>query len=95
MPDAAPSSARRGPPPAPSVATRLLSVWMRHARVYSDSLFANATPAVLEPLFLLLAVGIGVGRYIEAEFNDLPYQEFMSAGILGMTALYTAAFEAT
>ena len=84
-----------GPPPAPSLPMRLFSVWMRHARVYGDSLFANATPAVLEPLFLLLAVGVGVGRYIDAEFNELPYQEFMSAGILGMTALYTAAFEAT
>ena len=86
---------RGTPPPPPSLATRLFSVWMRHARVYSDSLFANATPAVLEPLFLLLAVGLGVGRYIDTQFNDLPYQEFMAAGILGMTALYTAAFEAT
>ena len=76
---------REGPPPAPSTAVRLYSVWMRHARVYADSFFANATPAVLEPLFLLLAVGIGVGRYIDAEFNGLPYQEFMAAGILGMT----------
>ena len=84
-----------GPPPAPRTATRLLAVWMRHWRVYSDSLVANATPAVLEPLLLLLAVGIGVGRYIDARFNDLPYEEFMAAGILGMTALYTAAFEAT
>ncbi len=90
-----PDVASAGPPRAPSLATRLFSVWMRHARVYSDSLLANATPAVLEPLFLLLAVGFGVGRYIEAEFNGLPYQEFMAAGILGMTALYTAAFEAT
>ena len=88
-------AARPGPPPPPSMAVRLFSVWMRHARVYSDSLVANATPAVLEPLFLLLAVGVGVGRYIDAEFNELPYQEFMAAGILGMTALYTAAFEAT
>jgi lipooligosaccharide transport system permease protein len=79
-----PDAVRPGPPPAPSTATRLFAVWMRHARVYSDSLFANATPAVLEPLFLLVAVGIGVGRYIEAEFNELPYQEFMAAGILGM-----------
>lgn len=90
-----PDGGRPLPPPAPTTARRLFSVWMRHARVYSDSLFANATPAVLEPLFLLVAVGIGVGRYIDARFNDLPYQEFMAAGILGMTALYTAAFEAT
>ncbi len=86
---------RGSPPSAPSFATRLCAVWLRHWRVYSDSFFANATPAVLEPLFLLLAVGVGVGRYIDVRFNDLSYQEFMAAGILGMTALYTAAYEAT
>ncbi len=87
--------ARRAPPPPPSTATRVAAVWRRHARVYADSFVANATPAVLEPLFLLLAVGVGVGRYIDAEFNGLPYREFMAAGILGMTAVYTAAFEST
>jgi len=74
---------------------RVLSVWVRHFRVYSDTFVANATPAVLEPIFFLLAIGIGLGRYIEREFNGLPYDSFMAPGILGMTAMYTAAFEAT
>lgn len=82
-------------PAVPGAAARLASVWYRHWRVYSDTFFANATPAVFEPLFLLLAVGVGVGRYIEVRFNGLGYDEFMAPGVLGMTALYTAAYEGT
>jgi lipooligosaccharide transport system permease protein len=88
---ASPARVRR----PPGRAARLASVWFRHWKVYSDTFFANATPAVFEPLFLLLAVGVGVGRYLEVRFNDLGYDEFMAPGVLGMTALYTAAFEAT
>lgn len=83
------------PVTTPSRVQRVVSVWYRHFRVYNTSFFANATPAVLEPLFFQLAVGFGVGRYLGQTFNGLEYATFMAPGILGMTALYTAAFEAT
>lgn len=91
MSEPAPEPAR-----APSGPARVYSVWFRHYRVYANFFIANATPAVFEPLFLLLAVGLGVGRYIHQTFNGgLDYASFMAPGILGMTALYTAAFEAS
>ncbi|MFC1706004.1 ABC transporter permease [Planctomycetota bacterium] len=80
---------------APGVLLRVASVWFRHFRVYSDTFLANATPAVLEPVLLLLAVGVGVGQYLERSFLGLDYAAFMAPGILGMTSLYTAAFETT
>jgi len=81
---------------APSWAKRVISVWFRHWRVYSDTIIANATPAILEPVFFLLAIGLGVGRYIEVEFNGgLSFSEFMAPGIIAMTCVYTAAFEAS
>jgi lipooligosaccharide transport system permease protein len=80
---------------APSLARRIASVWYRHWRVYSDTIVANATPAVLEPTFFIVAVGIGLGRYIEARFMGLDYASFMAPGILAMTCVYTASFEAT
>jgi len=79
----------------PGRVRRVFSVWVRHYRVYMDTFIANATPAIFEPVFFLVAIGIGVGRYIDREFNGLPYAAFMAPGILGMTAMYTAAFEAT
>lgn len=87
---------RSVPATTPTRLQRVLSVWYRHWRVYSTSFIANATPAVLEPLFFQLAVGFGVGRYLKPDFyKGLNYATFMAPGILGMTALYTAAFEAT
>jgi len=87
---------RSAPIRPPGLARRVLAVWFRHFRVYSNFFVANATPAVLEPVLLMLAVGLGVGRYIDRQFNDgLDYPSFMAAGILGITSLYTAAFEAS
>jgi len=80
---------------APALPARVASVWFRHFKVYSDTFVANATPAVLEPVFFLLAVGLGLGRYIDEEFLGLPFSAFMAPGILAMTSVYTAAFEAT
>lgn len=84
-----------GPPRAPSRSRRIAAVWYRHFRVYRKHLLANATPALFEPIFFLLALGLGVGRFIEGDFNGLDYTAFIAPGILGMTAIYTASFEAT
>jgi lipooligosaccharide transport system permease protein len=90
------ASGDRSPVVTPTRLQRVLSVWYRHWRVYNTSFVANATPAVLEPLFFQLAVGFGLGRYLNNDFyKGLDYATFMSPGILGMTAMYTAAFEAT
>lgn len=80
---------------APTVAKRIASVWFRHFRVYADTFIANATPAVLEPVFFLLAVGLGVGRFVDTKFEGLDFASFMAPGILAMTCVYTASFEAT
>lgn len=91
-----PPKADSGTPRAPSGFKRVYAVWFRHFRVYSNFFFANATPAIFEPLFFMLAVGLGVGAYIKETFNgNLDYASFMAPGILAMTSLYTAAFEAS
>ncbi|MCG3136051.1 MAG: hypothetical protein HMLKMBBP_03846 [Planctomycetes bacterium] len=81
--------------PTPSPGARLRAVWTRHAKVYGGTFVSNVTPAVFEPLFFMAAVGLGLGKFITAEFQGLPYVEFMCPGVLAMTALYTASFEAT
>jgi len=91
MSDRAATSSRRAPPRI----LRVASVWYRHWRVYSRFFAANATPAVLEPVFVLLAVGLGVGRYIDEQLLGLDYPSFMAPGLLAMTCVYTAAFEST
>lgn len=80
---------------APSRRARIASVWFRHFTIYSDTFLANATPAIFEPIFMLVAIGLGVGRFIETPFLGLDYASFMAPGVLAMTCMYTAAFEAS
>jgi lipooligosaccharide transport system permease protein len=79
----------------PTRAHRVLSVWRRHVAVYTRSFVSNATPAVFEPVLLLLSVGLGVGKHVATQFNDLPYDAYMAPGILASATLYTASWEST
>ena len=80
---------------APSRTHRVLSVWRRHVAVYTRSFWSNATPAVFEPLLLLLSVGLGVGKHVPTRFNDLAYDAYMAPGILASATLFTASWETT
>jgi lipooligosaccharide transport system permease protein len=91
MPDA-PAAVRHDPP---GRARRVAAVWRRHATVYGRSFWSNATPAVLEPMFLLASVGLGVGAHVEAKFNGLAFAAYMAPGIVASASLWTAAFEST
>ena len=79
----------------PTRAHRVFSVWRRHVTVYTGSFFSNATPAVFEPILLLLSVGLGVGKHVTTQFNDLPYDAYMAPGILASATLFTASWETT
>lgn len=97
---APPAPVLRAPGPAagprrPPAYRRVAAVWFRHVRVYGNFFVANATPAVFEPIFMLLAIGYGLGAYLNREkFNGQEYAAYMAAGLLGVTCMYTAAFEA-
>ncbi len=80
--------------PIPSLRRRLGSVWWRHVRVYSSSLFSNALPPFLEPLIFLAGIGLGLGRYI-VSMDGLPYIQFLAVGLVLTSAMYTASFENT
>lgn len=80
--------------PVPSLVRRLGSVWWRHVRVYSSSLFSNAIPPFLEPLIFLAGIGLGLGRYI-VSMDGLPYIQFLAVGLVLTSAMYTASFENT
>ena len=80
--------------PVPGFFTRIFAVWWRHIRVYSGSLFSNATPPFLEPLIFLAGVGLGLGQYV-GDMNGSKYVEFLAVGLIVTSSMYTAAFENT
>jgi lipooligosaccharide transport system permease protein len=73
----------------------LYGVWFRHQRVYCQTLLANATPPVLEPLFFFTSVAIGLGGYIQTDFDGLSYRTFVASGLAVSSAMFTAVFETT
>ena len=79
----------------PPLSRRLYAVWFRHWLVYRSTLLANSLPAFAEPIFFLIAIGIGLGQYIDAEIGGLPFGAWLGAGVLAMTALFTSVFETT
>jgi lipooligosaccharide transport system permease protein len=77
----------------PPLHRRLYSVWFRHMRVYTKNLLSNGLPPFLEPLIFLVGVGLGLGKYITEPMGGVKYIEFLGAGLLVTTAMFTAAFE--
>jgi lipooligosaccharide transport system permease protein len=78
----------------PSRVNRLFSVWYRHFRVYTRSFLSNGLPPFVEPLFFLAGIGLGLGKFVGL-INGVSYIEFLAAGIIIPSAMYTAAFECT
>jgi lipooligosaccharide transport system permease protein len=62
-------------------------------RVYTKNLLSNGFPPFLEPLIFLVGVGLGLGKYIAEPMGGQRYIEFLGAGLLVTTAMFTAAFE--
>lgn len=76
----------------PSFRARIFSVWYRHVRVYTKHLISNGLPPFLEPLIFLAGIGLGLGKYI-VSMEGLPYIEYLAAGLIVTSSMYTAAFE--
>jgi lipooligosaccharide transport system permease protein len=86
---------RRPDSAPPRRVARLWSVVHRHWVIYVSTLLANALPAFMEPTLLLLAIGLGLGSYLDAGMAGLPMAAYMGPGALAMTAMYTSSFETT
>ncbi|MBN2288024.1 MAG: ABC transporter permease [Candidatus Glassbacteria bacterium] len=73
---------------------RVLAVWRRHQRVYFKFLVANVIPPFLEPLMMLLALGLGLADYIGA-IGGGGYTEFLAPGMIAISVMFSATFETT
>lgn len=72
------------------------AVVMRHLRVHTRNWHTMLLPPVCEPLILLLAFGVGLGRQIEAfawQGYELSYLKYLAPGMLAYTAFMTAFFQ--
>ncbi len=69
-----------------------LHVVVRNWTVYKKDFVANISPTVADPAFILLALGFGLGSFIQ-EIDGMSYARFLAPGLVATTALFTAFFE--
>jgi lipooligosaccharide transport system permease protein len=81
------------PVPPPSM-ERIFAVWRRHQRVYFKFFLANVLPPFLEPLMVILALGVGLAAYMKL-IQGVPYAEFLAPGMIAASPMWSASFETT
>ena len=83
-------------PYSPALAWQSRAVLGRHVRVHLRNWHTATLPPICEPLILLLAFGVGLGRQIgELTWNgvEVPYLNYLAPGILAYTAFMSSFFQ--
>jgi lipooligosaccharide transport system permease protein len=82
------------PPAAPPAFHRVLAVWRRHQRVYFKFLLPNMLPPFLEPLMMILALGVGLSSYMGLVSGER-YTSYLAPGMIAVSVMWSASFETT
>jgi lipooligosaccharide transport system permease protein len=70
------------------------AVWQRNLTVYRHTYKLNLVPNFFEPVFYLLAMGVGLGSYVTLRSGE-PYLHFLAPGLVAAAAMNGATFETT
>jgi lipooligosaccharide transport system permease protein len=80
------------------ISRRFLRVWQRNLRVYRKSWKISFIPPFLEPLFYLIAFGVGMSGLVgnlRYQGSDISYVSFIAPALIGMSIMYNSFFETT
>lgn len=80
------------------ISSRFIRVWQRNLTVYQESWKINFMPPLLEPLFYLLAFGIGFSGLIGSVTyagTEIPYVVFIAPALVAINIMNNAFFENT
>ncbi len=73
---------------------RAFRVWQRHFTVYTKLYMSSIALNFVEPVLYLVALGFGLGGYIE-EVNGKPYINFIAPGIIASSSMFATVYECT
>jgi lipooligosaccharide transport system permease protein len=73
---------------------RFYRLWQRNRDVFFRLWHSEGAGAIIEPILVLLAFGMGMGAFI-GEINNQRYIEFLAPGIIVAYAMFAASFECT
>lgn len=69
------------------------AVWLRHFEVYLRVWKMELAAPLIEPVFMVLAFGWGVGALIGSKVGGLSYLSFVGAGVLSFAVISRSLFE--
>ncbi len=73
---------------------RTKDVWERNFRVFMKTWKVNFLPPFIEPILYLLALGFGVGSFINA-IEGVSYARFIAPGLVAISVMNASFFECT
>ena len=73
---------------------RFIRVWQRNMNVFLGLWHAEAPGFIIEPVIILLAMGVGLGAYVGL-VDEKRYIDFIAPGIISAYAMFSACFECT
>ncbi|WP_407355001.1 ABC transporter permease [Methanolobus sp. WCC5] len=76
----------------PGVSIRAIKVWQRNKDVFMKDIKLNFLPPFLEPLLYLMALGFGLGKFVES-IDGVPYAEFIAPALIAVSVMYASFFE--
>jgi lipooligosaccharide transport system permease protein len=73
----------------------VLAVWRRNVLVHLRIWKMNLVAPIIEPVISVLGFGWGIGALVAGSVSGISYLSFAGAGLLAITVLMRAMFEAT
>ena len=82
----------------PPISRRFIRVWQRNLTSYRQSWQISFIPPLLEPLFYILAFGLGLSGLVGAiryQGEEISYVRFIAPALVAITIMNSAFFENT
>ena len=78
----------------PRLTYRVWSVWRRNLDVFMKTIRVNFLPSLLEPILYLVALGFGLGGFVQP-IEGAPYVNFIAPALVAISVMYGSFFECT
>ena len=78
----------------PKLSYRVWKVWMRNKDVFMKTYKTNFLPSLLEPVLYLLALGFGLGGFIQP-IDGQPYIQFFAPALVAVSMMFSSFYECT
>ncbi len=78
----------------PKLSYRAWKVWMRDRDVFMKTYKANFLPPLIEPILYLVALGFGLGGFVQ-QINGEPYIQFIAPALVAISMMFSSFFECT